>query len=635
MDEERIEKLKKSLYSRRESEHDTSHRPLNAHDMRVKEDWEREEREVLAPVEEYRSHSSSFFRKMLWGSVIFFAVSLGFALYILYGGGNLVSADNVDILVAGPVSIAGGEELSLDIEVKNNNNTALKLSDLSIEFPSGTANPEDITVDLKRMRELLGDITARGSAKKNVKVVMFGEEGSTKEIKITVEYRVEGSNAIFYKEKTYDVLLSSAPVSMVIESFKEVNANQEVEMTLTINSNSPKLIRGLILKAEYPFGWTFTSSDPAPFAQNNTWKIGDLPSGAKKVLKIRGKVGGQDDEERVFRYNLGLASPKDERNIGTALITSLQPVLVKKPFIGISLALDGDSSSNDYAATSGKSIRADVSWQNNLAGNVIDQQIIVRLSGTALNKTSVTTDGGFYRSTDNTIIWDKTNTEELSLTHPGEGGRVSFSFSPRADNPGVKNPEVLIDVSVKGKRISENNVPEEIVSTAGRKVKVASTLDLAARIVRSVGPFGNAGPYPPKAEIESTYTVIWTITNTSSSIANATVKATLPSYVKWLEKVGSTSEKVTYNPIGGEVVWQAGDIAPNTGYTTGTREVAFQIAFTPSISQRGDVPVLVGESVIEGVDRFTGVKLRAVRPSLTTRLSTDPAYKTGDERVVE
>lgn len=638
-EEEKIEKLKKGLYSRNVKEHSDMHPTLHDHDLNVSEDWKESPttpQETKPPLETYHVHSSSFFKKVLWGSIAFFTVCLGFALYILYGGGNIVSADNVDILVAGPVSVSGGEEIALDIEVQNNNTTGLKLADLAIEFPQGTASPVDVTEELKRHRELLGDINARQSVTKKIKIVMFGEENSKKEVKITVEYRVEGSNAIFYKEKTFDILISSAPVSMTVESFKEVNANQEVELTLTINSNSPKLIRNVLLKGEYPFGFTFTGSDPSPLAQNNVWKIGDLTPGSKKVVKVRGKIGGQDEEERVFRFNLGLASPKDDKNIGTALISSLQPILVKKPFLGVTLAIDGDTSSKDYAALQGKSMRADISWVNNLPVNVIDQQIIVKLGGVALDKTSISTDGGFYRSVDNTIVWDKTNTPSLALSHPGEGARVSFSFTPRVQNVGnVINPDMTIDVSVKGKRVGENQVPEEITSGAGRKVRVASTLEVTPRIVRTTGPFANTGPFPPAAEKESTYTVIWTITNTSSSISGAVVSATLPSYVKWQASVSPATEKVSYNPVGGEVVWNVGDVAPNTGYKTTAREVAFQVSFTPSVSQIGESPVLLSESLLEGTDRFAGVVLKNVKGAQNTRLSSDPAFKTGEDKVVE
>jgi len=40
-------------------------------------------------------------------------------------------------------------------------------ADLAVDFPAGTTNPVDSTQELKTFRELLGDIPAGGSAKKD------------------------------------------------------------------------------------------------------------------------------------------------------------------------------------------------------------------------------------------------------------------------------------------------------------------------------------------------------------------------------------------------------------------------------------------------------------------------------------
>src|SRR3990167_270154 len=42
-----------------------------------------------------------------------------------------------------------------------------------------------------------------GEAVRNVRVVLLGSAGETKEIKFSVEYKVKGSNATFYKDKIF------------------------------------------------------------------------------------------------------------------------------------------------------------------------------------------------------------------------------------------------------------------------------------------------------------------------------------------------------------------------------------------------------------------------------------------------
>jgi len=48
----------------------------------------------------------------------------------------------------------------------------------------------------------------------------------------------------------------------------------------------------------------------------------------------------------------------------------------------------------------------------------------------------------------------------------------------------------------------------------------------------------------------------------------------------------------------------------------------------------GTVPTLVNGATLTGTDDFTGVTLTSVQGPLTTSFSTDPAYKEGDETVI-
>jgi hypothetical protein len=66
---------------------------------------------------------------------------------------------------------------------------------------------------------------------------------------------------------------------------------------------------------------------------------------------------------------------------------------------------------------------------------------------------------------------------------------------------------------------------------------------------------------PPKVDNPSTYTIIWDIDNTANAVSDAEVTATLPPYVKWLNKVSPAGENITYNQNSGLVTWTVGDVA--------------------------------------------------------------------------
>lgn len=584
---------------------------------------------------EYEKRSMSYFAKFLIGSFVFFITAVGIGAYLFFNGSNIVSANNVDIAISGPVSVAGGEAFDMNVQVVNKNSIKLELVDLSATFPAGTANPDDVTQDMKDYRQLLDDIAPGGVDQKTVRTVLFGEENTKKTIQFKVEYRVAGSNAVFTKLKTYDVIVSSSPLSLNVSTFKEVTSGQEFEVTVDVVSNSKNTLRNLILKGVYPAGFTFASSDPKPTGNNATWIIGDLPAKGTKTITIKGRIDGQDDESRVFRFMAGAQGTKNDKTIGTQYIAASQNLTIKKPFMSVNISMAGDETEAPFIGRFNSTIEVGVSWFNNLDIPITNAEIHVKLAGSAFDKYSVSPRDGLYQSANNEIVWTSATTKDLGSVAPGDGGRVIFTLTPRDTSSGgraVLNPNLLVTVNVKGSRLSETNVPETITSSAVRGVKIASNVSLASQIVRAVGPFVNTGPIPPRAEQQTTYTVIWSVYNTSSNVSSGQVVATLPPYMKWLGNISPTSEDMRYNETSGQVVWNIGNVAPYTGSGGTKREVAFQVALTPSVSQIGQMVNLIGDANLSGNDDFTGLQVRDMKQSMDTRYS-DASFKDGNEIV--
>lgn len=641
-EQSRIEELKKSLYSRSAPDIRTKRRlRFTRQEMDMNTDWEHKEerpREEVKLNTQYKDNSMSFFTKLFIGSIIFFLMALGIGSYLLLNGSNIVSANNIDITVNGPVSVSGGEPVSFDIQVSNKNNIKLETVDLSVDFPSGTTDSEDTTKELKIFRELISDIEPGGIGQRTVKVVVYGEENSKKEIKVRVEYRIKGSNAIFQKEKIFDLLISSSPLTLLTNSFKEVNSGQEFELTVNIASNSKEIIKNLLLKAVYPFGFTFISSDTKPFSDNTVWKIGDIPPGGKKTIKIKGKLDGQDDETRIFRFITGAQSVRNEKVIGTEYVSSTQEIAIKKPFVSIGLSIEGNSDNQEYIGKFNNPIKVEVLYFNNLQTSVIDGEIHVKLSGTALDKLSVSPDQGVYNSLTNEIVWNQITNKELANISTGEGGRVSFNIIPRdlsTVEKSITNPDISINVNVQGKRNSETDVPESITSSANRHIKISSNLSLSGQVIRSTGPFENTGFIPPKSEQPTTYTIVWTVDNTSSTVTDAEVHSSLPPYVKWTGKISPSGENISYNSVDGQIVWRIGNVDTYTFNSSHRRQVAFQVSLTPSITQVGQIPVLVNQSSLTAQDDFTLQTLNSFLGQLNTRFSTDQMFRDGDEKVIQ
>ncbi|MDE1988692.1 MAG: hypothetical protein KGI39_03265, partial [Patescibacteria group bacterium] len=372
---------------------------------------------------------------------------------------------------------------------------------------------------------------------------------------------------------------------------------------------------------------------------NDVWSIGDLSPGDKKTVKIYGKLEGQDGEDKVLRFTAGIASDIDERTIATALVTSLASISIKKPFIGIDIAFEGATAGDNFASQSSKIIRANILWKNNLATPVTDAEIQIKFKGNALNKASVSAERGFYRSIDDTIVINKTDDPSLASLVPGQSGNFNFSFGSLNSYAGgtepIKEGVITLDIVASGKRLQGDNVPQEVLYSATKTVKISTDLKLTSRIIHWSGPFQNTGPMPPKAEKETTYTIIWTVINTSNKVKDAKVAATLPVYVKWVSKINPDNENISFNPASSEVVWNIGDVEAGAGIDNKPKEVAFQVSLLPSVSQIGQSPIVLNDAVLSGTDSFTSTSVGETRPSLSTALRTDPDFKYFEDKVAQ
>ncbi len=631
-----IDDLNKSLYSRSAPDIRTR-RTLRytENTSKIPTAWEStEDKDFPDPVlnDKFKDNSMSIFTKILIGSGIFCLLSVGIGAFIFFTGASLISADNIDITISGPASVSGGDPISLDVRVLNKNNIDLTLVDMLVSFPAGTTEVDNPTKELKEYKSLLGDIAANEVSRTTVDAILFGEENTKRQINITLTYGVKGATSVFTKTKSYDVLISSSPVRLTVSSFKEVISGQEFDIKVSLKSNSQQVLRNILIKGQYPSGFSFISSNPPSIVgDNSTWNIGDLAPGTERTIVIRGKLQGEDNEPKVFRFTTGARSSVSNTTIGTEFGSFAQDILIQKPFISLGIQIEGDNSTLNYSTQYDQPTRVEVVWFNNLSVPISNAEITLKLSGNAYDRNSVSPDTGFYKSVTDEIVWNQQNTRELASIGPGGSGKVAFSIVPRNidGNNLVINPRIDMTVNVSGNRTQESQVSNHINVATNRSILINSQVFISGRILRSVGPFTNTGPIPPRADTTSSYTVLWSVDNTVNNITGAQVVATLPSYVKWLGQVKPDGESLTYDQNAGVITWNIGNVNTHTIRTSRRREVYFQISIEPSINQVGSSPVLVNSATLRARDTFTGINIEDTQDPLNTRFSTDPNYLEG------
>ena len=618
----KIEQIKDKLYSKGI---DSINTPIRRHSVGVEKPisstaWDNSDLEE-------ESGRDFPFMKVFLITLVFFLAASGFTFYKFFFGTNVISGDNINVVVQGPVSVGGGENLSLLIDVINNNTTLLESVNLHIEYPDGVRSPDNISTEVKRYDIALGDIAVGKKVSQTVNNLVFGEENSKKDIKITVEYRIPGSSGIFYKEKTFSFLINSSPVNITVVNSSEINANQNTDFNIKIKSNSLSVIKNLTLKAEYPFGFDYKSSDITPSIDNNIWNLGDFEPGATKDIKVSGLIMGQDGEEKVFKFSVGIADKLDNRSIATNFASFATSLFLRKSFVGLAFSIDGDINKT-VAISSGENVKGNIIWTNNLPDTIYDLETIISIKGNILDKSSLSVNGGIYKSLENQIIFNKDTQPSLSSLLPGASGDGSFNFfafsTMSKAGSSFSNPEITFNISIQGRRTDSASTQKEVFYSETKTVKIISNLALLSRGYYFVGPFQNVGPIPPRAEKETTYTITWTATNPTNNVTNTKVSSSLPPYMKWTGKISPINEDISYDSINNQITWNLGTIQAGVGTTLPAKEVSFQVSLTPSLSQVGSSPDILNSAIITGTDSFTGTTITETKQVINTNIKTDP-----------
>ncbi|MBU2104051.1 hypothetical protein KKD81_01360 [Patescibacteria group bacterium] len=551
-------------------------------------------------------------------AAVFFVLAVAGAAYFLIFGARSVSTDRVIISIDAPTAIASGDSVALLVSVQNNNPVQIHSTVLAVDFPETTRSSESIDVPFNHFEDTLGDIDSGVSGQQTVRAVLFGAENERISIPVRFEYRVEGSNAVFVKETTYEVVVTSSPLTVRAEAVTEATAGQPLTFAVTVRSNAKTPVEHVAVLAQYPFGFTARKGEGPLFA------VGTLAPGEEKTITVSGTLSGESSDQKVFKFTAGTRTNEEAPLLAVSYTTTEASITLGKPFLSTSLSINHDAGASPVISA-GSQAQAILSWANTLSTPILDGEILVKLSGAALDTSSVSAYGGFYRSSDTTLIFSRETNSELARLAPGNTGNGSFSFSTKsgAALAGTKNPTVTATISVSGRRVGESNVPESVSSSLVRTIKIGTDLSLKARTLRSIGAFKNTGPWPPVADKESTYTIELVLANTLNSVANTSVSATLPSYVTYTGAVSPNDGSLTYNATSRRITWNAGEVPAGAG----VRSISFQVTLLPSVSQRGTSPVLMSAQQITGTDRFTQKAISFTSPEITTQAPADPQFQ--------
>lgn len=610
MDKEKgaVDGLKDKLYSRARKIGMTDVRsPLTPEENEVPKAWA-DSRHELPPRQPLMAVSTpasrmSFATKFFIVSTGFFLVALAVGTIAFFWGPNTISPNNIDIQIVAPSLVDGGKEADFQILIDNKNPADLQLADLVIDYPDGSRDPKDKTQSLLHERQSLGTIGAASEVKRTASAILYGAEGTTQTIRATLEYTVAGSNAVFTRSGEATVTIGSSPVSVTVNSPSQAVSGQAFPIDVVVRSNATQPVDNVAVQEQMPFGYSITSSDP-PVSGGTTWRLGTLQPGQTQTIHITGTIDGQDGDQRVFKFLVGQSADPTDLAVKVPFVTMPATVTVSRPFVGASIVVNGQSA-NSVAAAAGSTVQGTVNWQNNLSTDIQNVQVVLKLSGPMIDKSSINAGTGFYRSSDNSIVWTADQDPTLASAAAGANGQLAFSFKTLAPGQGgvvYTNPTATLALSVQAERPADNSGLSGAVTSAA-----TTQISFASQVVVGASAQYLSGPRPPVVNMPSIYSIGWTVKNSSNAVGGATVSTVLPPYVTFI----SGGQGITYDNASRTVTWSIGDLRAGAGYTGAALSNSFQVSLTPSTSQVGQAVPLTGTSLLGGTDRFANVKVQA------------------------
>ena len=503
-----------------------------------------------------------------------------------------------------------GQEIEYTVKYKNNGNIRLEDPRLVFERPKYSLVGEGESL---RQEILLEDIYPGQEQTFNFKARLLGKEGEIKKARAWLSYRPKNLKARYESETSHSTQITSVPLTLEFDLPSKIDSGKEISFKLNYFSNANYPLANLGIKVEYPADFEFQSSKPQALEETD-WEIGLLNKAEGGRIEITGNVRGEIGEQKQFKAQLG----SWQEGEFVLLKEAIRAVQIVTPSLYISQQINNNP---QYIASPGDTLHYEVFFKNIGDDIFTNLFLVARLEGNIFDFQSLKAPLGDFESGDNSIIFDWRRVSKLQFLDVGDEGKVEFWVE-------LKDDWQMSSLSDKNlvlrNKVFLSQAQQEFVT------KVNSKLEIIQKGYYEDEVFGNSGPIPPEVGKPTTYTIIWQANNYYNDVKNMRVKATLSSKARLTGDIFPEGARLTFDSSSREVVWELENLDAGKGILGPGPSVAFQIAFTPSSSQQGKTPTLIGQAEITGEDQFTGLIVRGEASAINTTLSDDDTVSSSE-----
>jgi hypothetical protein len=356
-----------------------------------------------------------------------------------------------------------------------------------------------------------------------------------------------------------------------------IQSGNEVEITLKFQNFSEKELSDLRIKLSYPDkSFVYSSSDLTltsstsvklkPDDGNNIWYITTLPRLQTQILKVRGIINGAEGVKQTFTSEIGIKNGSDYNVLQT--IPADVTITAQPLFLTTSIDNKGQ---NPYFAPD-ENLNFIVTYQNKSNQTLNNIEVFASLDDPSdlIDYTTLKYEDGIVSN--RIIQWRSSGVKQLESLAPQGKGTLKFSAKVKGESQfiksGLSQNAYTIKMIAEGKAL---NLPQTRFEGFAYKAEGSLTAKQEVKqVVDTTLP-----------STQRLYEVTWSIKTAQNRINDIIITSSTnldPS--SWNQasiKPAIMSNKISYNPLNGSIIWKPGNVEGYAGVSNPTVSVSFRL----------------------------------------------------------
>lgn len=513
----------------------------------------------------------------LWFLFLLFIAAVG-GFYYWNQRPTIKVNNSLELTVSGPSEIISGEQAVYKVKYKNLDLVPLKKMELSVKWPAGfyfdeaSVSPSDINATTWD----LADLDPGKEVEFEIKGQLVGNKDEQLTASFVLQYQPDNFSSDFNVAQEIATKINDSKLVLSLAGPDKTLINTEQEFQVKYKNLTNEIISGLSLDILYPDDLDLKGVSPNK--EGDYWVV-ELQPNEEKVVVIKGSFASDSKTEQKFVAELGSKVNDKFRRLNRAE----KNIAVINPQFSVSLKINNRP--DNQTVNWGDTLRYELEVVNNSDTDINDVQITALLDGLVLDWSSL---DSIAQHDGSKLVWNKQVDKELAVWTKGQTKNFTWLIkvvnNPQAD----RMLDNIIKINIDGLPTWEQ-VVEPLTLTVGESLTFNNGIywDLAGRRVGS-------GLVPPQVGVETSYLVVWSLSEETGDFNAVKVESTLPPNVSFIEETDVQEGVLTFDPDTRNLVWDlpAFDkvILPTTA--------SFLIEIKPASADQGQAMALLNSTTV-------------------------------------